>query len=250
MKYKFLAVLAALFVMAPVHAGMPRPGGTLKLATEGAFKPFNYYDKKVLKGFEVELGTALAKNLELKADWKSYPFDSLLIGLNEHKYDVVIASHGITPERAKAVDFSSPHYCGGGVIVSRIGGPKTVGDLKGKKVAVQVGTTWLQKIQEIRGVGEVKTYPKDTDALQNLLGGRADAWITDRFAAIETLKEQGKGKLQLGSMVFHEQIAMAVAKGDSELLKSLNAALFRMLHDGTYEKISMKYFGEDIRCKD
>ena len=62
--------------------------------------------------------------------------------------------------------------------------------------------------------------------------------------------EQGKGKLQLGSMVFHEQIAMAVAKGDKALLKALNAALFRMLNDGSYERLSMKYFGEDIRCKD
>src|SRR4051812_24252051 len=101
MKYKISAALLTIFIAtASALAGMPQPGGTLKLATEGQFKPFNYFEKKNLKGFEVELGTALAKNLDLKADWKTYPFDSLLIGLNEHKYDVVIASHGITPERA------------------------------------------------------------------------------------------------------------------------------------------------------
>src|SRR4051812_971065 len=98
MKYKLLCLFVAAAVTSPALASMPQPGGILKLATEGQFKPFNYYEKKVLKGFEVELGTALAKNLELKADWRTFPFDSLLIGLNEHKYDVVIASHGITPE--------------------------------------------------------------------------------------------------------------------------------------------------------
>lgn len=68
---------------------------------------------KKLTGFEVTLAEALAKELGLKVEWTTQPFDNLLIGLQQDRYDFVIASHGITPQRAKAVDFSNPHYCTG-----------------------------------------------------------------------------------------------------------------------------------------
>jgi polar amino acid transport system substrate-binding protein len=244
MRLQFI-LFGLLILSSSAALGAP---SALKIATEGQFPPFNFYEKNELRGFEVDIANAIAEDLKIQTTWKTYPFDSLLIGLNEHKYDLVIASHGITPERAKAVDFSEPHYCGGGLIVSRPGGPKTVAELKGKKIAVQVGTTWFEKLREIPGVAAVKTYPKDTDALQNLLGGRADAWVTDRFAAVEMLKKQA-GKLQTGDLLFNERIAMAVAKGNAELLKSVNASLARIMANGTYSKLSMKYFGEDIRCK-
>ena len=113
--------------------------GTIKIATEGAFPPFNLMKGKTPTGFEVELAEVLAKQLGLKVQWTIQPFDSLLIGLNQDRYDFVIASHGITPERQKAVDFSNPHYCTGGAIVTRPGGPLTAKALSGKSVAVQVG---------------------------------------------------------------------------------------------------------------
>jgi polar amino acid transport system substrate-binding protein len=80
------------------------------------------------------------------------------------------------------------------------------------------------------------------------MSGRADAWITDRFAALEVIKKQGAGKLQAGDLLFHERIGMAVAKGNKDLLEAVNASLARILANGTYAKLSNKYFGEDIRC--
>lgn len=223
---------------------------TLKIATEGAFAPFNYFKGKELTGFEVEIGTAVAEKITgKKNEWKTTPFDSLLIGLNQKRYDFVIASHGVTEERAKAVDFTAPHYCTGGIIISKSGGPKTTADLKGKVVAVQVGTTYLENVKKIAGLKEVKTYPKDTDALQNLMSGRVDAWVTDKFVALEALKANQTAKLQVGDMIFQEQIAMAVAKGNTELKTELNAALDAIKKDGTYLKISQKYFGDDVSCK-
>lgn len=221
----------------------------LKIATEGAFAPFNYFKGKELTGFEVELGNELAKKVTGKSEWKTTPFDSLLIGLNQKRYDFVIASHGVTEERAKAVDFTNPHYCTGGIIISQAGGPKTVADLKGKIVAVQVGTTYLENVKKIPGVKEVKTYPKDTDALQNLMANRVDAWVTDKFVALDAVKANTKHNLQVGELVFQEKIAMAVAKGNTELKGELNAALDALKKDGTYTKISQKYFGEDVSCR-
>jgi polar amino acid transport system substrate-binding protein len=223
--------------------------GTIRLATEGAFAPFNYFQGKTLTGFEVELGTEIAKRMGVKSDWKAFPFDSLLIGLNQDRFDLVLASHGVTAEREKAVDFSQPHYCTGGQIVSLAGGPKTVADLAGKTIAVQVGTTYLDHVRQVKGVKEVKTYPRDTDCLQNLMTGHVDVWITDKFAAKAAIQANGANKFSTGDMLFQERVAMAVAKGNKDLLAAVNSALVATLQDGTYSRLSQKYFGEDIRCQ-
>ncbi|GLV49024.1 amino acid ABC transporter substrate-binding protein [Thermus sp. LT1-2-5] len=228
-----------------------RRSGEIRIGTEGAFPPFNYFDEKnQLTGFEIDLGNALAKKLGLKPVWITQAFDSLLIQLNQGRFDFVIASHGITEERAKAVDFTNPHYCTGGVIVSKKGGPTTAKDLQGKVVGVQIGTTYMEAAQKIPGIKQVRTYQKDPDALQDLLAGRLDAWITDRFVAKEAIKERKlENTLQLGELVFEEKVAMAVAKGNKSVLDALNGALAELMKDGTYAQISKKWFGEDVRCK-
>ncbi len=198
----------------------------------------------------MDLGNALAQRLGLKPQWIPQSFDSLLIQLNQGRFDFVIASHGITPERAKAVDFTNPHYCTGGILVSRKGGPRTVKDLAGKVVGVQIGTTYMEAAQKIPGVKQVRTYQKDPEALQDLLAGRLDAWITDRFVAKEAIKERElENTLQLGELVFQERVAMAVAKGNKTMLEALNKALADLMQNGTYARISQKWFGEDVRCR-
>jgi polar amino acid transport system substrate-binding protein len=221
--------------------------GTIKIATEGAFKPFNYFEGKKLTGFEVDLANALAKNMNLKVEWITKPFDGLLIGLDQDRYDFVIASHGINPERQKAVDFSDPHYCTGGMIVALPGGPKKIADLDGKVVAVQVGTSYLENVKKLPGVKEVKTYPKDPDAQLALLAGRAQAWVSDKFLALDAIKAN-PGKLQQGDMLFQEKVAMAFKKGNSTVTAALNASLKKAYADGSYAKISKQYFAQDIRC--
>lgn len=202
---KTILTLAALSLLAPLAQARSwdaiKASGTVKVATEGAFPPFNYFKGKQLTGFEVDLGTALAKQLGVGVEWVTQPFDNLLIGLGQDRYDFVIASHGITPARQKAVDFANPHYCTGGAIVSKVGGPKTAADLKGKTVAVQVGTTYLDNVQKVPGVGSVKTFPQDTAAQAALLAGRVDAWVGDKFTALDVVKAQ-KGRFQQGDLLF------------------------------------------------
>ncbi|MGC8904407.1 ABC transporter substrate-binding protein [Thermus sp.] len=248
----WLGVLALGLALAQVRSLEEiKRSGEIRIGTEGAFPPFNYFDaKNQLTGFEVDLGNTLAKKLGLKPVWIAQSFDSLLIQLNQGRFDFVIASHGITEERAKAVDFTNPHYCTGGVIVSKKGGPRTAKDLQGKVVGVQIGTTYMEAAQKIPGVKEVRTYQKDPDALQDLLAGRLDAWITDRFVAKEAIKERKlENTLQLGELLFQERVAMAVAKGNKGVLDALNRALADLMKDGTYAQISKKWFGEDVRCR-
>ena len=227
-----------------------KKSGKVIIGTEGEYPPFNYFNEKnELVGFDIDIGNAMAEKLGLKPEWKAQPFDTLLIALNQGRFDFVIASHTITPERAKAVDFTKPYYCTGTVIVSKPGGPKTPEELKGKVVAVQVGTTFYEWVKEnVPDVAEIKTFPTNPAALEALLSGRVDAWVTDQFTALEAIKQRGV-ELQVSDPVNREEIGIAVAKGNKGLLTALNNALDAIMADGTYEKISLKWFGKDIRCK-
>lgn len=252
-----LALASALglasVVLAPAAAARTvaeiKADGKLIIGTEGAFPPFNYFEGSKLTGFEIELGEAIAKKMGLKAEWKTVGFDSLLAGLRQDRFDVVMASFAITPERAKAVAFTKPVYCGGGVIVAKDPKIQTAANLVGKVVSVQTGTTYFEKVKKVAGVTDVKNYPRDTDAQQALINGRVDAWVTDRFVVKKALESAPKAGLHIGNYLFVEQVAAAVKQGNTALTAAYDKALAEVMADGTYKALSEKYLKEDIRCK-
>ena len=119
----------------------------------------------------------------------------------------------------------------------------------GKTVAVQTGTTYLENVKKLPGIKEVKNFPQDSDARSSLVTGRVDAWVTDRFVASNSLAANPTAGMKIGEFIFVERIAAAVAKGNASLAGEWNKALVSILADGSYEKISAKWFKEDIRCK-
>jgi polar amino acid transport system substrate-binding protein len=226
-----------------------RKSGKLVAATEGAFTPFNYFEGSRLTGFEVELAELLATKMGLAIEWKTVGFDALLTGLAQDRWDLVIASHGITDERAKAVTFMAPHYCSGGMIVAKDAKTRTANDLSGKTVAVQTGTTYLENVRKLGTAKEVRNFPSDADARSALAAGRVDAWVTDRFTAIESARKNPQLRLNLGDLLFTERIAAAAAKGNTTLAQAWNEALAKAMADGSYAALSKKYFAEDVRCR-
>ena len=253
MRFLRSVVVAALALVAVTAEARTfeeiKKSGTIVIASEGAFPPFNYFQGPTLSGFEIDLAEALAHKMGVKIEWRALAFDALLAGLRQDRWDAVYASFGITPERAKAVTFTEPYYCSGGVIVAKDPAVKSVPDLKGKVISVQTGTTYLEHVEKLPGVGTVKNFPKDTDARAALVNGRVQAWVTDRFVAKEALQADPKAGLHMGDFVFVEKIAPAVQKGNASLAKALDKALAEIMADGTYEKLSKKYFNVDIRCR-
>ena len=177
--------LCAAFVAQARTLDEVKKDGKIIVATEGQFAPFNYFKGTQLTGFEVEVAELVVKKMGLKLEWKTLGFDALLTGLAQNRWDVVIASHGVTEERAKAVTFANPHYCSGGMIVAMDAKIRTAADLTGKVVAVQTGTSYLTNVQKLAGVKEVKNFPQDTDAQRALISKRVDAWVSDKFVAKE-----------------------------------------------------------------
>lgn len=249
-KTKWLAVAAAALTLTTTAAlardmATIKQSGTLLLATEGAFPPFNFYQGTKLSGYEVDVAEAVAKKLGLQIEWKSLAFDALISSVRQDRFDAAIASHGYTDERAKSVDFTSPHYCSGGQVVAPVGGAKTVADLKDKTVVVQLATSYSSAVTKLPGLKEIKTLPKDTDALSALLGARADAWVTDKYVA-KSAVEKNPTRLQRGEMVFNERISFILKKGNPELRSALSKAVDELRADGTLTTISKKWSDEDM----
>ncbi len=246
-----LALAAALLAAGAVQARSIadiRKSGTLEIATEGKFAPFNFVDGGKLTGFEIDVANAVAAKMGLKVDWKTMGFDGLLVGLQQDRWDMVIASHGVTEERARAVTFADPHYCTGGIIVSKDGALRSAKDLTGKVVAVQTGTTYYDNVKKLP-VKDVRNFPQDNSARAALETGHVDAWVTDRFLAKASLAATPGTALKTGDLLFSERVAAAVAKGNTGLVTEVDKALAAIMADGTYAAISKKWFNEDIRCK-
>ncbi|GMA14544.1 amino acid ABC transporter substrate-binding protein [Deinococcus metallilatus] len=227
-----------------------KASGTLKIATSADFEPFNYLRGGSPAGFEVDLGEAVAHRLGLQVQWVVRPFDGLLRDLAERpqEIDLVIASHAITSTRQQSADFSAPHYCTGGVILTRAGGPLTSKTLAGKNLGAEAGSTYFGFLRKLPFQKTVQVYPSSQAAIQAVATGQVDAIATDRFAALDALKTFPKAKLVVGDTLWKEQIGMAFAKGNDDLRQAVNTALKQIVQDGTYAKLSRQYFGQDIGC--
>lgn len=225
-----------------------RQDGKLLLATEGQYPPFNFFQGEQLSGFEVDLAELVSRKMGLQPQWKTLSFDALLTGLQQDRWDLVIASHAITKERAKAVTFTQPHYCSGSVIISLSPKVHNAKDLAGKVVAVQTGTSYVEQLKRIPGIKAVKNFPTDTDARSALVSKRVDAMVTDEFVAQQMLRKSPKAGFHQGDTLSVEHVAAAVALGNHGLADAWSQALKAVLADGSYARLTQKYFQQDIRC--
>ncbi|SDO02033.1 amino acid ABC transporter substrate-binding protein, PAAT family [Psychrobacillus sp. OK028] len=220
--------------------------GKLTFAMSGLLKPLNYKDNGKLVGFDVEIGTEIAKRIGLEPNPVTNPWETILQGLKGNKYDVIIGSMTATEERSKQVDFSDPYYISGAqIFVAETNDTvKTKDDLGGKSIGVMQASTHKEVAETLSN--EVKGYPSEIFALQDLIPGRIDAVITDKIVGVSAIKEQGMKIKTVDGVLNREEIAVAINKDHQALLDKINEAIAEIIEDGTYEKISMKWFGVNI----
>lgn len=218
-----------------------------RYAMSGMYKPFNYKEDGKLVGFDVEIGEEIAKRMGMEAQPVTNPWETIIQGLKADKYDAIIGSMAITEERKQQVDFSRPYYRSGAQIFVSADNTtiKSADDLKGKVIGVVKASTFRDVALKYTAKDKVTGYDSDVIALQDLTTGRVDAVITDQMVGIVAIKEGLKIK-DVGSPLWIDEMAIPVKKDDSELLSKINTAIDEMIKDGTYEKISNKWFGRNI----
>jgi polar amino acid transport system substrate-binding protein len=220
--------------------------GSLTFSMTGQYPPLNYQKDGKLTGFDVEIGTEIAKRIGLEANPVTNPWETIIQGLKTKKYDAIIGSMTATPERDKQVDFTNPYYLSGAQIFVAEGNQdiQSKEDLKGKTIGVIQASTWKDMADELSE--SVKGYPTDVNALQDLALGRLDAVITDKIVGVNAKNEKGLEIKAIGELLNEDRVSVAVAEGNKELTDKINEALQSMVDDGTYEEISMKWFNANI----
>ena len=191
----------------------------------------------------------MANKLGLKLEWRVVSFDAQLASIRQDRFDFAIASHGYTEERAKAVDFASPHYCTGGQIAAPKNGALTVAALNGKSVGVQLATSYYDNAKKIPGLKELKTYKADPEVFSALKAGKIDAWISDKWLIRATLDKNPDANIVAGEQIFVERVSAILRKNNKEFVDKYNQALAELTKDGTLAALGQKYFKTDITCR-
>lgn len=220
--------------------------GKFTTASSGLYKPFSFEESGSLKGFDIDIGNAIAEEMGLEPNPVTSPFETIIQGLNSNRFDAIIGSMSKTKERSEQVSFSDPYYYSGGAIFVRAGNTEiqSVEDLEGVKIGVVGQTTYDTVAQEY--TDDIQIYASDVVALQDLtIENRLDAVITADVVGFEAQNE-GLEIEMVGDPLWIEQPSIAVRKEDEALLKEIDAALDAIIENGTYDEISQKWFGRNL----
>ncbi|MHB8897069.1 MAG: ABC transporter substrate-binding protein, partial [Candidatus Geothermincolia bacterium] len=217
--------------------------GRLTVGTPTDVLPFEGMQSGKLTGFDVDLGTEIAKRLGLEYRLVPTHWNNLLTDLKAGKLDAVMAAMTITYDRKKTFDFSDPYFDTEQSIAVKKGSPiKTGDDLTGKVVGVLNNSTPQYAAQHLQGLKQIKTYDTVLGVYDALAKGEIDAMIMDLSIAGYRSKTSGETVI-IATITTDEQYGIAVKKGNSALVNKLNSALKEIKSDGTYDKIKAKWFG-------
>lgn len=221
----------------------------LRIATEGAYAPFNYTNADgSLGGFDVDIANAICEKMQVTCDIKAQDWDGIIPALKQGRYDAIVAAMSVTPERSEQLDFSKPYFTNSLVFLAKNDSsfnPANQADIEAATIAAQRSTISSQWLQSTYPKAQVQLYDTLNNAFMDLGAGRASVMISDKVPALEWLgSDVAKGFGVKGDEIdINDNIAVAVDKGNSELLGKIDAALDAMRQDGTYDEIVAKHFG-------
>ena len=253
---KFFAAAAALMlaVVSFASAGADqldaiKERGTLIIATEGNWSPWTYHDgDDRLTGFDIEIGTLLAEGLGVQPDFQEVPWESILAGVDQNRFDIACNGVGYTEERAEKFRFSDPYVYTEAVLVVRKDNEdiRTLEDLKGRKTSNSPNSTYAMKAEEMGASVEYVDTLGET--MMMLEQGRVDATINAKGSVDDYLREHPDADIKVALTFPGEPVCYPVRGGaDTEtLIAAVNDILAKAREDGTLAALSEKYFGQDL----
>ena len=223
--------------------------GTLRIGMEGTYPPFNFRnDKGELDGFDVDIAKAIAAKLGVKPAFTTTEWSGILAGLQAGKFDVIVNQVAATDKRRETFDFSAPYVISYPQLIVRANETRrleTPADLKGKKIGVGQGSNYADLAKGFEGA-EVRTYPGAPEYLQDLATGRIDAAINDSLL-IPYLRDKTKLPVKAGAPIGKaESNAIPFRKGNPKFRQAIDKALDDIKADGTYAKVSTRWFERDV----
>jgi polar amino acid transport system substrate-binding protein len=252
---KRLAFAATISILSAV-AGASFAADKIIIGTEGAYPPFNNLESDgTLTGFDVDIAKALCDEMKAECTFVTQDWDGIIPALQAKKFDAIIASMSITPERKEKVDFTNKYYN----TPPAVAVPKdsavteaTEAGLEGKVLGAQASTTHSNYAEAHMKKSELKLYPTADEYKLDLANGRIDAAVDDVVVLSEWLKTPDGacckllGTLPIDKVINGEGAGIAIRKGDDALREKFNTAIAAIRANGKYKEINAKYFPFDV----
>jgi len=214
----------------------------IRAVTDATFPPMEFVKDGQRTGFDIELVEALGQAMGKKIEWIDIDFKGLIPALQAGRADIAVSAIYITDDRKKVVDFTDAYYAGGLVVLTKKDGPiKTLKDLDGRKVSVQVGTKSVNYLRDYYPKVQRIEVEKNQEMFNLVQIGRSDAAVTGKPAA-KLFAQSTTDLTVIDEQITTEEYGIAVPKNKSDLTVAMNAALKQLKADGTYDRIVAKWF--------
>jgi len=222
----------------------------IKVGMSGGYFPFTFVEQDKLQGFEVDVLTAVAEEMGVEVEFVTANFSGLFGMLESGRIDTIANQITITEERAAKYAFTEPYVYDGAQVVVKAGNEAIEGveDLKGKTVAVNLGSNYEQLLNELPYADEIDIRTYESNIEQDTALGRVDAFVMDRVSASQVIKEKPL-PLALAGQPFSEirnALPFRDTEADRELRDRVDAALATLRESGELRAISEQWFGTDI----
>ncbi|MBE7047128.1 MAG: transporter substrate-binding domain-containing protein [Ruminococcaceae bacterium] len=248
MKKLLSVVLAVVMLVAVFTACSSTESNSIKFGTNAEFPPFEFIKAGGVigdfDGIDMAIADQIAKDMGKEVKIENMEFGSLLAALENGQVDAVIAGMTVTEERLVSVDFSEPYYVATQVmIVKEDSDIAKASDMEGKKIAVIEGYTGETVVKD-KLKYEYTSFKKGTDAVMELVNGKADVVVIDSATAGKYVEDNEGLKIVEDNGAFDaEEYAIAIKKGNTELLDKVNASIKKMKEENKIEEFSAKYLG-------
>lgn len=237
------------------EAGGGSAGGSddvLRVATEGTYAPFSFYDptSNELTGYDVEVAEAVAEELGMEVEFSETQFDAIFAGLEAERYDVIANQIGVNPEREEKYLFSTPYTYSNGVVITRADDDSvsSLADIAGKTSAQSTTSNFAEVATEAGA--QIEAVEGFTQAITLLKQSRVDVTVNDSLAFLEYQKTTGDEDVKVAAEIDDQsRSAFAFRKDSADLQTRVDEALETLRADGTLAEISEKYFGEDVSAE-
>ncbi len=255
----FFLALGLLFALGCKESsdswGKIKKKGVFVVGLDDNFPPMGFRGENgEIVGFDIDLANAAAAKLGLKAEFKPVDWDGIVMSLNKGDIDVIWNGLTITDERKEKIAFS-PAYMANRqiVVVQKDSEVKSLGDLQGKVVGLQMGSssqTALEGNEAVcKSLKDIRKYSNNTEALLDLEAGRIDAVVVDEIVGRYYIAKKLGIYNVLEENLGHEEYGVGMRKSDEEFVKKLSEAIDELKNDGTADGISKKWFGESVLLK-
>lgn len=244
MKKKVINMLIVAGLTVTMLAGCKKESDTLIVGTEAGFAPYEYMEGDQVVGIDMDIAQAIADKLGKELKIQNMDFDGALLAVQQGKVDFVAAGVSVSEERKEKMDFSIDYVDSTEVVVVNNAQPAVAAasdaDLADKVVGVQQGNIADFYVEANISAKEIKRYTKFAQAAEDLKNGKIDCIVMDQYPAEELVKANPELSILDGAL-FQDKYAIAVKKGNKELLDQINSVIQELKDNGKIEEFTASH---------